>query len=168
MVGPYLPAQRSGYLFGYFSTLERTQVWSDGQEAIGHAPTRRQGAGRDPGVGSLSPFADSAGWTCLRRSSTSTKELPSFQVIRLAGTYRAHTLSVPRRRTSGTQAQKTLVNVLAANFEIDLLVLPRPRDRVRSGFGRVVVDALGVPRTSTVSDGKRVRSRPRGRLGQKT
>jgi hypothetical protein len=33
-----------------------------------------------PGSGTLSSFANAVGWTRLRRSSTATKELPSFQV----------------------------------------------------------------------------------------
>jgi hypothetical protein len=68
--------------------VKRTHFWSCGQEATGYAPTWRQGAGRDPGVGSLSPFAAAAGGLAAHR------------------------------------AQKTPVDVLATNVEIDLLVLP--------------------------------------------
>jgi hypothetical protein len=61
--------------------------------------------------------------------------------------------------------------VPATNVEIDLLVLPGRVDTL--GLFSVLGSGalwrhLRSPRTSTVSDGKRVRLRPRGRLGQKT
>jgi hypothetical protein len=53
---------------------------------------------------SLSPFADAVGWTRLRRSSTSAKELPSFQVElteELAVSVTAGGKLVPGLRTHG-------------------------------------------------------------------
>jgi len=60
--------------------MKRTHFWSCGQETAGHAPARRQGAGRDPGAGSLSGSPTPRGGPACRRSSTSAKELPGFQV----------------------------------------------------------------------------------------
>jgi hypothetical protein len=61
--------------------------------------------------------------------------------------------------------------VLATNVEIDLLVLPGRVTTLdlASVLGSGALWSMSSePRTSTVSDERRVRSRRRGRLGQKT